>query len=43
MMKYIFEALAVALLIYGFIVEDKIIAFEDRLIAKVKRRIERRM
>lgn len=41
-MKYIFEALVVALLIYGFIIEDKIIDAEDRFVAKIKQRIEGR-
>lgn len=32
----IFEIAAVALIIYGFVKEDKLIAFEDRLKAKIR-------
>lgn len=35
-----FEILAVVLIIYGFVKEDKLIAFEDRLKAKILDRKE---
>lgn len=36
----VFEIVAVVLIIYGFIHEDKLIAFEDRLKAKILDRKE---
>lgn len=35
--RTIFEIAAVALIIYGFVKEDRLIAFEDKLKAKIKR------
>nr|DAU80451.1 MAG TPA: hypothetical protein [Caudoviricetes sp.] len=36
----VFEILVVVLIIYGFVKEDKLIAFEDRLKAKILDRKE---
>lgn len=36
----VFEIVAVVLIIYGFIREDKLVAFEDRLKAKILDRKE---
>lgn len=33
----VFEIVAVVLIIYGFVKEDKLIEFEDRVRAKIKR------
>lgn len=37
----VFEIVAVVLIIYGFIHEDKLIAFEDKIKSKVKEKRER--
>lgn len=33
----VFEIVAVVLIIYGFVKEDKLVEFEDRVRAKIKR------
>ena len=37
----VFEIVAAVLIIYGFIHEDKLIAFEDKIKSKVKEKRER--
>lgn len=37
----VFEIVAVVLIIYGFIHEDKLIAFEDKIKSKIKEKRER--
>lgn len=37
----IFEIAVVALIIYGFICEDKLIAFEDKITSKIKEKRNR--
>lgn len=37
----VFEIVAVVLIIYGYIHEDKLIAFEDKIKSKIKEKRER--